>query len=81
MPARKIAISMDPDLYEKAKAEAAREGRSMSAWLAGAARERLRTQALMDYLAAYQAEFGEFTEEELETALRPDRVTGMRQAS
>lgn len=81
MAVRKIAISLDPELYETAKSRADEAGMSMSAWIAEAVKERFRQQALAEYLQAYQTEFGEFTEEELETALRPDYVTGTRKAS
>ena len=80
MPARKIAISMDPDLYEAAKVQADEEGMSMSAWLAEAAKTRIRWAVLARAAAEDEAEYGQITEEMVERVHRPAYVSGMKQA-
>ena len=71
MPAKKLAISLEgqlaKDVERAAKAEA--QG-NVSAWLADAARLRLRQLAAKDALRAYEAEAGEITDDELDEVRR-----------
>ena len=79
---RKVTISLDPDLYAAAKADAERKGMSVSSWMSEAAAEKLRQQAWDEYMAAYQAEFGEITQEDVDRAHRETLVdrTGVRRS-
>ena len=79
---RKVTISLDPDLYAAAKANAESKGMSVSSWMSEAAAEKLRQQAWDEYMAAYQAEFGEITQEGVDRAHRETLAyrTGMRKS-
>jgi hypothetical protein len=68
MKASKIAISLDGELAEEVRHAAAADGKSVSAWLADAARAELRHKALEAFFNEWQREHGAFTEEELERA-------------
>lgn len=63
-----MSISLDPELGEDIRVAAERAGMSVSAWLAEAARVRLRRQALGDFLAQWQAKHGAITPDELAQA-------------
>ncbi len=78
---RKVTISLDPDLYAAAKADAERKGMSVSSWVSEATAEKLRQQAWDEYMAAYQEEFGAFTEEELAEPIPVAYVSGKKKAS
>jgi hypothetical protein len=65
MKVDKMSISLDPSLGDDVRAAAARAGVTVSAWLAAAARARLRREALRELLVDWQAEHGEITAEEL----------------
>jgi hypothetical protein len=66
MTARKLSISVPPDVEETIKAAAAGEGKPVSAWLAEAATEKARAAALhavgraaaRELVAEYEAEHG-----------------------
>ena len=62
------SISLDPGLGDAVRAAARRAGTSLSAWLGEAAAARLRSEALADWLADWQAEHGEITADELARA-------------
>lgn len=63
----KLSISLDDDLYRRLRADAGDAG--VSAWLAEAARLRLRTQALHAAAAEIaEATGGPFSERELDEA-------------
>lgn len=64
MPAAKPTISLDPELRDQIEAAAASAGVPFSAWLAEAARQRLRRERLLGLIAEWEAEHGAFTEEE-----------------
>lgn len=81
MSVRKVTISIDPELYAAVKADTERKGMSVSSWVSEAAAEKIRQQAWDEYMEAYQAEFGEFTEEELAQPIPVAYVSGRRQAS
>ena len=59
----KLSVSFDPDLGDAVRAAAQRSGRGLSAWLAEAAAARLRSDALAEFLDAWEAEHGELTAE------------------
>jgi len=64
----KLSISIDPDLSDAVREAAGRSGMAVSAWLADAARRKLREQALTEFLAEWQAEHGDLTAEEIARA-------------
>lgn len=78
MPKERLTISVDREIIE-AGAAAVADGRadSMSSWVSEALTERVaherRLAALADAIAAYEAEFGEITDEELADQVRRDR--------
>jgi hypothetical protein len=71
MAARKLAISLDDRLAREVKRAAKAEARgNISAWLADAARLRLRQIAAKEALRVYENEAGEITGEELRQVRR-----------
>lgn len=68
MPAVKPTISLDPELRDQIEAAAASAGVSFSAWMADAARQRLRKERLLGLIAEWEAEHGEITEAEAAAA-------------
>lgn len=66
MPVRKLAVSLEDQLADDVQraAESQTDG-NVSAWLAEAARQRLRQMALAEAVSAYEAEHGVITVEEL----------------
>ncbi len=64
MGVEKMSVSFDLQLGAAIREAAAADDESISAWLADAARSRLRQLALARELAEFQAEFGAFTDEE-----------------
>lgn len=74
----RLTISVDPALAAAAAdAVAAGRAESVSAWVAAAMRDRMakehRLEALADAVAAYEAEHGEITGEEMAKQARADR--------
>ncbi len=65
MAVEKFAVSFDPGLAARVRAEAKAEGESLSGWLADAAARKLRRAAARAVLAEYEAKHGEITEQEL----------------
>ncbi|WP_131767584.1 hypothetical protein [Candidatus Protofrankia californiensis] len=71
MSARKLSISVPPEVEETIKAAAAEEGKPVSAWLAEAAVEKAHLAALhtagraaaRELVAEYENEHGELPEE------------------
>lgn len=59
---------MEPELGAAVREAAQRAGLSVSAWLAGAAADRLRNELLSSALDQWETEDGPFTEEELNAA-------------
>ncbi len=57
---------MEGALLAQSRADAEEEGVSLSAWLAEAARDRLRLRGLRRAVAAYEAEHGVITEAEMD---------------
>lgn len=68
MPAAKPTISLDPELRDQIEVAAASAGVSFSAWMADAARQRLRKERLLGLIAEWEAEHGEITEAEAAAA-------------
>lgn len=67
-PSPKLAITVDPKIYDKILAAAARDGVSVSAWMTGAAREALRRRAGLAAIAEWEKEHGSFSAEEMNEA-------------
>ena len=55
MPAAKPSISLDPELRDQIEAAAASAGVSFSAWLADAARQRLRKERVLGLITEWEA--------------------------
>ncbi len=68
MGVEKMSVSFDLELGEAIRASASSSSQSVSAWLADAARDRLRLQALGDAVAAWEETFGSLTDAELTDA-------------
>ena len=74
-----MSASFDLELGEAIRASASGAGQSVSAWLAEAARDRLRLEALAAAMTAWEQEFGPLTEAEVADAERVlDRATKRR---
>ena len=58
MGVRKLSVALDEQVLEGARASAALEGSSLSAWLSEAARTRLRVRDGLRGVAEFEAEFG-----------------------
>ena len=70
MGAEKVSVSFEAELGERIRASAAEQGESISAWLADAARDRLRLEALGEAVAAWEIEHGALSEREVAAADR-----------
>ncbi|MBA3395855.1 MAG: hypothetical protein H0T89_24705 [Deltaproteobacteria bacterium] len=68
MTVARFAISLDRDLARQIRRSAA--GEPTSAWLADAARRKLRSEGLMDVVRAWENEHGEITDQEVRAAER-----------
>lgn len=64
MPAAKPTISLDSELKDQIEAAARAAGVSFSAWMADAARQRLRKERLLGLIAEWETEHGPITEDE-----------------
>ena len=73
-PSPKLAITIDPDVHENVLAAAAREGMSVSAWMTAAARQALQRRAGLAAVARWEKQYGRFTTEEMNEALRNVRA-------
>jgi Arc/MetJ-type ribon-helix-helix transcriptional regulator len=74
----RLSVTIDTDLIAAGQAAvAAGEAESISAWVNDALRLKAdhdrRLRGLGDFIAAYEAEHGEITEEEMDTAVRSMR--------
>ena len=69
-PSPKLAITVDPDVYEEVLTAAAHEKVSVSAWMTTAAREALKRRAGLAAVALWEKEHGRFTSEEMKEARR-----------
>jgi hypothetical protein len=63
-PSPKLAITVDPDVYERMLALADEAGMSVSAWMTEAARERLMIEDGLRAVAEFEQENGAFTDAE-----------------
>ena len=70
MGVEKMSVSFDLELGEAIRESAKDSHQSVSAWLAEAARDRLRSGALGQAVASWEQEFGPLTEEEIAGADR-----------
>lgn len=68
MKVDKMSVSFEPELGDAIRAAARRRGTGLSRWLADAATAKLRTEALAEFLDAWEAEHGALTAEELTRA-------------
>ena len=66
MAVERLAISFDPDLAQEVR-DAASEAvdNNISAWLADAARLKLRQRNLQQAIQQFESEYGEISDEEL----------------
>ena len=65
-----VSVSFDAELAERIRASAAGQSESISAWLADAARDRLRLEALGEAVAAWEIEHGPLSKGEVAAADR-----------
>jgi hypothetical protein len=70
MKVDKLSVSFEPDLGDAVRSAAAQAGKPVSSWLAEAAASKLRAEALAGFLAAWEAEHGVLTAEEVARAER-----------
>ena len=73
-PSPKLAITVDPDVYERVLRAAEADGSSVSAWMTAAARRALAVRDGLAAVAEWETEHGPLTEAELDAARR--RSTG-----
>ena len=69
-PSPKLALTIDPEVYESVLAAAAREQLSVSAWMTSAARHELRRQAGLAAIAEWEQQHGALSAEEMDDARR-----------
>ena len=81
MKIEKLSISLEHRLGGAVRAAARRKGAAVSAWLAEAAREKLRAEALTTFLSAWEEEHGALTPGELARAERELGLVGSRHES
>lgn len=70
MGVEKMSVSFELELGEAIRTSATDAGQSVSAWLAEAARDRLRLDALGEAVTAWEDEYGTLTEAEMARAER-----------
>ncbi|MEX2228155.1 MAG: hypothetical protein WEB13_00820 [Dehalococcoidia bacterium] len=68
MSVDKLSISFDAELGNDVRNAARQSGRGLSAWLADAARAKLRADSFAAFLADWEREHGALTPEELSRA-------------
>ena len=73
MGVEKMSVSFDLELGEAIRTSAAGGNQSVSAWLADAARDRLRLEALGEAVSAWEERYGALTDGEVAEA---DRLLG-----
>lgn len=80
MATTRITVTVDDDVLDAARAASGGEG-SLSKWVAEAmadkAEKERRLAAMGEALAAYQAEYGTFTEEELQAQRDADEANAI----
>jgi hypothetical protein len=70
MGVEKMSVSFDLELGEAIRSSATSASQSVSAWLAEAARDRLRAEALGEALAAWEQQYGALTDAEVAEATK-----------
>ena len=70
MAVKKMSVAIDAKVAKAAAASAAKRGLSMSAWLNDAAENALAVEAGLAAVAAWEAEHGRLTDDELAAADR-----------
>ena len=73
-PSPKLAITVDPDIHEHIDAATARDGVSVSAGMAAAARAELQRRAGLAAVALWEKQHGRFTTDEIDEARRSVRA-------
>jgi hypothetical protein len=66
----KMSVSFDLELGEAIRSSATGNDQGVSAWLAEAARDRLRLEALADAISAWEEEYGALSDDEVAEAER-----------
>lgn len=74
----RLSVTMPPELGVAVRSAAARQGTSISHWLAAAASQRLRNELLGAALDRWENEEGAFSDEELDIAAVVLGVSGER---
>jgi len=64
----RITMTLDDEVGLAVRKAAAEQGQSVSAWMAEAAKARVRNHLLGQFLDEFEAENGAFTEEEMAEA-------------
>ena len=77
----RLSVTMPPEIGAAVREAAAREGTSVSTWLAVAAAQRLRNDLLGVALDLWEAEDGPFSDAELNTAAAALSATRRRGAA
>jgi len=68
MKVDKLSVSFEATLGDNIRNAAQKAGTGISSWLAEAAAAKLRTEALREFLDAWESEHGPLTAEELRRA-------------
>lgn len=79
MGVEKMSVSFALELGEAIRNSATRAGESVSGWLADAARDRLRLEALAEAVTAWEDEYGPLTDAEVAAAQRSLERAGSKQ--
>lgn len=77
----RFSVTMPPEIGAAVRDAAARQGQSVSNWLAAAAAQRLRSELLGAALDQWEAEDGAFSDDELDAAAAALRATRRRGAA
>jgi len=64
----RLSVTMPPEIGAAVRDAAARQGTSVSNWLAAAAAQRLRDELLGEALDGWETDDGPFSDEELDAA-------------
>lgn len=83
-PSPKLAITVDPDIHERVLSAAARDGVSVSAWMAEAARRALVVRDGLEAVGEWERLHGSFTSEEMAAArqrVAPELVAKRRRSA
>jgi hypothetical protein len=68
MTVERLTVSIESELAVAVREAAEADEQNVSAWLADAARRQLATRGLRDVVAAWEREYGAFSDEELAAA-------------